>query len=125
MGHSWWLPLRGRAAVMWQRRLTNIRTNRKQTDGLHHSVKSHSRRGLNVFSFKRTTNSDVLGTNFTVKVHNDLISAIDHNNLGALVTLDVSSAFDTVDHQTFLIILQQRFSVTNSARNWFSSYFFF
>ena len=57
-----------------------------------------------------------------VKIHNDIISAIDHGNLGALVTLDFSSAFDTVDHRTFLSILQQRFGVTDSALNWFNSY---
>ena len=57
-----------------------------------------------------------------VKVHNDLISAIDHGYLGALVTLDFSSTFDTVDHQTFLSLLQQRFGVADSARNWFNSY---
>jgi len=57
-----------------------------------------------------------------VHFHNDLISAKDHGNLGALVTLDFSSAFDTVDHQTFLSILQQRFGVADSALNWFKSY---
>ena len=57
-----------------------------------------------------------------VKVHNDLISATDHGNLGALVALDFSSAFDTVNHQTFLSILQQRFGVADSALNWFQSY---
>jgi len=57
-----------------------------------------------------------------VKVHNDIISAVDHGNLGALVALDFSSAFDTVDHQTFLSILQRRFGVADSALNWFNSY---
>ena len=56
-----------------------------------------------------------------VKVHNDLISAIDHGYLGALVTLDLSSAFDIVEHQTFLSILQQRFGVADSALNSFNS----
>jgi len=40
-----------------------------------------------------------------VKVHNDLISAIDHGNLGVLFMLDFSCTFDTVDRQTFLSIL--------------------
>jgi len=56
-----------------------------------------------------------------VKIHNDLISHIDQGHVGALVLLDLSSAFDTVDHHIFLKILQHRFTVTDSALNWFSS----
>ena len=36
--------------------------------------------------------------------------------------LDLSSAFDTVDHNLLLKILEHRFSVTDSAHKWFSSY---
>ena len=57
-----------------------------------------------------------------VKVHNDLISAVDQGNVGALALLDLSSAFDTVDHQLLLATLQKRFAVTNSALSWFQSY---
>jgi len=55
-------------------------------------------------------------------VHNDLISAVDQGNVGALALLDLSSAFDTVDHSLLLAILQKRFAVTNSALAWFQSY---
>jgi len=48
-----------------------------------------------------------------VKVHNDLITAVDQGNVGALALLDFSSAFDTVDHQLLLTVLQKRFAVTN------------
>jgi len=37
-----------------------------------------------------------------VKVHNDLISVLDQGKVGALTLLDLSSAFDTVDHQLLL-----------------------
>jgi len=57
-----------------------------------------------------------------VKVHNDIVAAIDQGRVGALAMLDLSSAFDTVDHQILLSILQQRFAVTDSALDWFSSY---
>ena len=36
-----------------------------------------------------------------------------------LVLLDLSSAFDTVDHSTLLSILQARFSVTGQSLGWF------
>ena len=40
----------------------------------------------------------------------------------ALVLLDLSSTFDTVDHSTLLTVLDRRFDVRESAMNWFSSY---
>ena len=38
----------------------------------------------------------------TVKIHNDLITNIDQGLIGALVLLDLSSAFDKVDHSLLL-----------------------
>jgi len=39
-----------------------------------------------------------------------------------MALLDLSCAFDTVDHVTLLSILSQRFSVTDQALAWFQSY---
>ena len=44
-------------------------------------------------------------------VHNDIVRAVDQGNVVAVVLLDLSSAFDTVDHSTLLRILQSRFSM--------------
>ena len=41
----------------------------------------------------------------------------------ALVLLDLSSAFDTVDHDTLLRELTHLFGVNGRALTWFSSYF--
>jgi len=40
-----------------------------------------------------------------VRTYNDLINAVDLGHVGALVLLDLSSAFDTVDHQVMLNVL--------------------
>ena len=40
----------------------------------------------------------------------------------AVVLLDLSSAFDTVDHSTLLTVLDRRFGVRESVMDWFSSY---
>jgi hypothetical protein len=39
------------------------------------------------------------------------------------VLLDLSSAFDTVDHETLLHVLNQRFGIDGPALTWFGSYF--
>ena len=44
-----------------------------------------------------------------VKVHNDLVAGIDQGHIGALMLLDMSAAFDTVDHHILLEILERRF----------------
>src|SRR5664279_1941373 len=58
-----------------------------------------------------------------VRVHNDMVSVIDNGEVGGLVLLDMSSAFDTVDHQVMLDVLHRRFDVRDAALDWFRSYF--
>jgi len=58
-------------------------------------------------------------------VHNDLVRAVDNKEVTALVLLDLSSTFDTVDHSTLLTVLHRRFSVEESAMDWFTSYLYF
>jgi len=55
-------------------------------------------------------------------VHNDIVSAINQGHVLALVLLDLSSAFDTVDHPTLLSLLQDRFAVSDHALAWFHYY---
>ena len=51
-----------------------------------------------------------------------MVKAIDAGEVCALVLLDLSAAFDTVDHQTLLRVLRCRFGVTDAALSWCSSY---
>ena len=55
-------------------------------------------------------------------VHNDIIRAIDNGQLTVMLFLDLSSAFDTVDHDIMLSIPHRRFSVKGAELNWFHSY---
>jgi len=57
-----------------------------------------------------------------VKIHNDLVTSVDQGHVGALALLDLSSAFDTVDHQLLLDILLHRFCISGPALAWFGSY---
>ena len=55
-------------------------------------------------------------------VYNDVICAVDRGQVVPLALLVLSSAFDTVDHDCLLSVLQHRFSVGGDAMTWFRSY---
>jgi hypothetical protein len=57
-----------------------------------------------------------------VRLHNDIVTAIDHGDVGALVLLDMSAAFDTVDHSILMDVLRERFGVEGDALSWLVSY---
>ena len=57
-----------------------------------------------------------------LKVQNDLLCALDHKQCVYLTLLDLSAAFDTVDHRMLLTLLQTRFGFTDLALQWMHSY---
>jgi hypothetical protein len=57
-----------------------------------------------------------------VRIQNDILRAIDNKQCVCLVLLDLSAAFDTVDHPTLITRLSDRFGVRNSALEWIKSY---
>ena len=58
-----------------------------------------------------------------VRLYNDMVHVIDNGQVGALMLLDMSAAFDTVDHQIMIDVLQHRFDIRDDALTWFRSYF--
>lgn len=57
-----------------------------------------------------------------LRVSNDILMAADGGKCSVLVPLDLSAAFDTVDHCTLIDRLKASVGITGSALNWFSSY---
>ena len=57
-----------------------------------------------------------------LRVHNDIMRAIDEHRSVVLLLLDLSAAFDTVDHYILLERLTSCFGIKNSALTWFASY---
>ncbi|MCP3852877.1 MAG: hypothetical protein GY694_22015, partial [Gammaproteobacteria bacterium] len=59
-----------------------------------------------------------------VKVLNDIFCAIDDGNLSLLTLLDLSAAFDTIDHTILIKRLEVSFGIRGAVLNWIQSYLF-
>ena len=57
-----------------------------------------------------------------LKVVSDLYQSFDRNMPSVVVLLDLSAAFDTVDHDKLLEILEKDIGVTGTALKWFESF---
>lgn len=57
-----------------------------------------------------------------LKVLSDILLAVDSGDLAVLTLLDLSAAFDTVDHSILLRRLEVSYSVGGSVLRWFQSY---
>ena len=56
------------------------------------------------------------------KLVNDCQLAMEDKEVTALVAMDLSAAFDTVDHGILLDVLNKQFGVNGTALKWFNSY---
>ena len=63
-----------------------------------------------------------MSTTAVLKVLSDILLAIDAGDLSALVLLDLSAAFDTVDHDILLQRLKTSYGLSGMVLEWFRSY---
>ena len=57
-----------------------------------------------------------------IRIVNDLLIASDEGKGTVLMLLDLSAAFDTVDHNIILKILEREIGIRGTALKWFRSY---
>ena len=58
-----------------------------------------------------------------IKVFNDMLCAVDQRQYVLLVLLDLSAAFDTIDHDSMHLRLKKLFGIEGEALAWLRSYF--
>ena len=58
-----------------------------------------------------------------LRVYNDIVTMVGKGNGSYLVLLDLSAAFDTIDHGTLFVILEKYVGITGSALQLLKSYF--
>jgi hypothetical protein len=69
-------------------------------------------------AYKRNHSTETL----LIRVVNDLLIASDQNKATVVLLLDLSAAFDTVDHKKLLSILAVEIGIVGLALKWFKSY---
>ena len=57
-----------------------------------------------------------------LSIVNDILSALDNDSISVLLLLDLSAAFDTLDHQILHSRLNSVFGIQSTALQWFHSY---
>ena len=57
-----------------------------------------------------------------VKVTNDILIELDKRMCVYLVLLDLSAAFDTIDHQVFLTQMQTQYAMSGGVHDWMQTY---
>ncbi len=57
-----------------------------------------------------------------LKVQNEILSNMDNGEVTILVLLDLSAAFDTIDHDILLYRLEHMYGITGTVLKWFESY---
>ena len=53
---------------------------------------------------------------------NDIFWSMERKQVTAVIVLDISAAFDTVDHDLLLDILCKTFGIAGTALQWYQSY---
>ena len=57
-----------------------------------------------------------------LKIQNDIAASVDHGEAVALTLLDLSAAFDTIDHETLFGCLTDWFGIDGTVLGWIQSY---
>ena len=89
--------------------------------GVLHKLLSHLQENSLSNPFQSAYRAGYSTETVLLRTVNDILSALDNDNISVLL-LDLSAAFDTVDHQILLSRLNSVFGIRSTALQWFHSY---
>jgi hypothetical protein len=85
---------------------------------LEHHLQNNNLHEISQSAYKKHHSTETA----LIKVQSDILESLDKGNVSALVLLDLSAAFDTIDHKTLLHRLGRLFGMDVKALAWVASY---
>ena len=85
---------------------------------LHHHLQSNDLYAKMQSAYRKHHSTETA----IIRVYNDILHAIDGHQDVILVLLDLSAAFDTIDHQILIDRMHKRFGIDGTVLSWFRSY---
>ena len=85
---------------------------------LFHYLNTHSLLSPNQSAYRPSHSTETA----LLRVTNDILTALDNGDVTILTLLDLSAAFDTIDHTLLFHILEHNYGITDTALSWFKSY---
>ena len=91
------------------------KVSREETGTTYHQPQAICSAPISIQSYSVYRSCDYL------KNHNDIVNGIDKDQCTVLASLDLSAAFDTVDHD-IIIDRMHAYGIRETALKWFQSY---
>ena len=85
---------------------------------LNEHLTKHNLNSCDQFAYKKNHSTETL----LIKIVNDLLIASDEKSASVVMLLDLSAAFDTVDHNLLLGILEKEIGLKGTVLSWFRSF---
>ena len=99
--------------VLISKLIEKVVLKRTNTHAVKHNLHCNFQHGYKKFHSTET---------LVLKVVNDILVGFDKNTATILLLLDLSAAFDTVDIEKLLHILEHEYGITGTALKWFRSF---
>jgi exonuclease III len=93
-------------------------TERAVYDQTYHHMMTHELFPLLQSAYRKGHSTETA----LLRVQNDILMNMDRQQVTLLVLLDLSAAFDTVDHRILLHRMETSFGITGTVLEWFRSY---
>ena len=105
------------------RPISNLPFLSKITENVLAQLLKHLHTNKLLYHLQSAYRSDHSTETALLKICNDILSALDNKNVALLSLLDLSAAFDTIDHSILMSRLRTCFGISGSVLSWSESYF--